>query len=361
MWLGKGCPDNTIRNISWCDSFVKSLGIYFSKNKMLSTDMNWSQERYLKVQRILDSWKQRNLSIKGKIVILKTLIISRLVYTAQVLSCPKKWTKAYEQLFYKFLWRNSIKVKKENMINSIINGGMNMFDIHTQFDSLRLKWLFTFLSCRDSDDKKGKWKIPFEYWLEEVGGIDVIMNSKCSPKYVNLCKGAVPDFYCDMLHTWLTVKQVDRIENDEPSYNNIIREPIWLNNAITFKRNVLMFKSWVRSGIFYIGDIVGKKGFLDVNELRCKVVHRDGRWLSEYTKIISAIPLTWRHILLRHNDNQTVDNTFDTYRQKHLTYSNVILIKNVIQVKCVSVKQIYMELVKLKQLPSRAMEFWNNI
>ena len=107
------------------------------------------------------------------------------------------------------------------------------------------------------------------------------MNSKCSPKYVHLCKGTVPDFYCDMLHTWLTVKQVDRIENDEPSYNNIIREPIWLNNAITFKRNVLMFKSWVRSGIFYIGDIVGKKGFLDVNELRCKVVHRDGRWLSE--------------------------------------------------------------------------------
>ena len=32
MWLGKVCPRDTIKNISWCDTFVKSLGIYFCKN-----------------------------------------------------------------------------------------------------------------------------------------------------------------------------------------------------------------------------------------------------------------------------------------------------------------------------------------
>ena len=35
-WLGKTSPSETITNISWCDTFVKSLGIYFSKNKSLS-------------------------------------------------------------------------------------------------------------------------------------------------------------------------------------------------------------------------------------------------------------------------------------------------------------------------------------
>ena len=97
---GKICPRDTIKNISWCDTFVKSLGIYFCKNKELSLDMNWSQERFIKIQQILNSWKQRNLYLKGKIVILKTLVISRLVYTAQVLSCPKGWIKIYEKLFY---------------------------------------------------------------------------------------------------------------------------------------------------------------------------------------------------------------------------------------------------------------------
>ena len=166
LWLGKICPDETIKNLSWCDTFVKSLGIYFSKKKDLSLDMNWSQERYMKIQQILASWKQRNLSLKGKIVILKTLVISKLVYTAQVLSCPQEWTYSYEKLFYKFLWGNRIKVKKGFMINSLQNGGMNMIDMSIQFISLRLKWLLTFLKCKVLNVKNSKWIILFEFWLE---------------------------------------------------------------------------------------------------------------------------------------------------------------------------------------------------
>ena len=39
-----------IKNISWCDTFVKSSGIYFCKNNNLSIVMNWSQERFIKIQ-----------------------------------------------------------------------------------------------------------------------------------------------------------------------------------------------------------------------------------------------------------------------------------------------------------------------
>ena len=67
-----------------------------------------------------------------------------------------------------------------------------MIDTYTQFHSLRLKWLFTFLSCRESHEKKGKWIVPFKYWIEEVGGIDVLMNCKCLPKYVRFCKDKLP-------------------------------------------------------------------------------------------------------------------------------------------------------------------------
>ena len=80
-------------------AFKESLGIYFSKNKSLSMNMNWSQERFIKIQQLLNSWKQRNLTFKGKVLILKSLVISKLIYTAQVLSCPMEWIKAYEKLF----------------------------------------------------------------------------------------------------------------------------------------------------------------------------------------------------------------------------------------------------------------------
>ena len=213
IWLGKTSPSETIKNISWCDTFVKSLGIYFSKNKSLSMNMNWSQERLIKIQQLLNSWKRRNLTFKGKVIILKSLVISKLIYTAQVLSCPMEWIKAYAKLFYNFLWGNRAKVKKENMINTLQNGGMNMVDMCTQFMSLRIKWLFSFLSFKELQEKKGKWIFFFEYWIEKLGGIDIIMNCKCLPKYVTSYRGKIPDFYCDLLCTWFTVKQVNYVKD----------------------------------------------------------------------------------------------------------------------------------------------------
>ena len=106
--------------------------------------MNWSQDRFTKIKQILDSWKQRNLTYKGKILTLKSLVISKLTYTAQIVPCPHECVSQYDRLFQKFLWGNRAKVKKENMINSIQDGGLNMIDIHTQFMSLNVKWLLSF-------------------------------------------------------------------------------------------------------------------------------------------------------------------------------------------------------------------------
>ena len=38
----------TIGNMLWEDVYVKSLGIYFCKNKDIGLEMNWSEERILK-------------------------------------------------------------------------------------------------------------------------------------------------------------------------------------------------------------------------------------------------------------------------------------------------------------------------
>ena len=62
-------------------------------------NMNWSQERFIKIQQLLNSWKRRNLTFKGNVVILKSLGISKLIYTAQFLPCPMEWIKAYAKLF----------------------------------------------------------------------------------------------------------------------------------------------------------------------------------------------------------------------------------------------------------------------
>ena len=126
----------------------------------------------------------------------------------------------------------------------------------------------------------GKWIVPFRYWIEEVGGIDVLMNCKCLPKYVLSCKDKLPEFYCDLLYTWFTVKLGDG-KDTESSYSSIVREIIWLNKDIMFKGKFLLYKNWIKSDILFIGDIVKGNGFLEIDDLKCKLRHRDGRMMAQ--------------------------------------------------------------------------------
>ena len=52
--------------------FMLSHSVFiFVKNKDIGFEMNWSEERILKIKQLLNLWKQRNLTLKGKIMILK--------------------------------------------------------------------------------------------------------------------------------------------------------------------------------------------------------------------------------------------------------------------------------------------------
>ena len=296
------------------------------------------------------------MTFKGKVIILKSLVISKLIYTAQVLSCPMEWIKAYEKLFYNFVWGNRAKVKKENMINTLQNGGMNMVDMCTQFISLRIKWLFSFLSFKEIQEKKGKWIIFFEYWIEKLGGIDIIMNCKCLPKYVTSYRGKIPDFYCDLLCTWFTVKRVNYVKDIHHTYGSVTKEMIWLNCDIKFKGKALLYTNWIKSGILFLGDIVIGNRFLTVKELKDKLIYYDGRWLSEYAKIRTAIQQRWRRIIKY--GEQVYD--FNDYKRKSVIYSNLNLNSFEFSIHSITVKKIYTELIKLMQKPSRAVDFWNN-
>ena len=124
-------------------------------------------------------------------------------------------------------------------------------DMCTQFMSLRIKWLFSFLSFKELQEKKGKWIMFFKYWIKKLGGIDIIMNCKCLPKYVTSYRGKIPDFYCDLLCTWFTVKQVNYVKDIQHTYGSVTKEMIWLNCDIKFKGKALLYKNWIKSGILF--------------------------------------------------------------------------------------------------------------
>ena len=111
MWVG-GSKNNEIRGegITWVEKGknIKVLGIYFNASEEASNiQQNWTDK--------LNSIKtmvQRNLSLKGKVIIAKTFLLSKLNYVLQALSLPDKALAEIDRVIFKFLWQKRYSNKR---------------------------------------------------------------------------------------------------------------------------------------------------------------------------------------------------------------------------------------------------------
>ena len=91
-WIGrsKGDTDKPVKCkwISLTNNTMKILGTHFSYNKLLEKEMNF-YNLVTDCRTLLNIWKQRWLSLSGKIQVFKSLIASKPVYIATMKVYPK--------------------------------------------------------------------------------------------------------------------------------------------------------------------------------------------------------------------------------------------------------------------------------
>ena len=80
--------------------------------------------------------KKRNLSIAGKVCIIKTFLISQFVYIMQALVVPDPVLTQVSRILFRFLWRKKDcnrkafeKVKRTVVCGALENGGLNRIDL----------------------------------------------------------------------------------------------------------------------------------------------------------------------------------------------------------------------------------------
>ena len=95
------------------------MGINFSTNLQLMYKLNY--DRILSnITRELNNWKKRNFTPIGKIVILKTLILSKFIHLFSILpNPPNEFIQKLEKLFYDYLWDGKPK-KNAKLLAQII-------------------------------------------------------------------------------------------------------------------------------------------------------------------------------------------------------------------------------------------------
>ena len=115
-------------------------------------------EKIHKVDDILNNWRNKRLTLIGKIEVIKALAASQLVYVLSSTTSCLKSLKETNNLLFKFLWDNKgDKIKRTEMIVDYQDGGQKMLDIIEFNKALKISWILKYISS----DCKSKWKCFF--------------------------------------------------------------------------------------------------------------------------------------------------------------------------------------------------------
>ena len=147
MWLGawKARPDRPL-GLTWVTK-MKILGVVFGV--VPTEDANWTP-KLEKLEKSLNLWKSRSLSLPGKALIINTLGLSKLVYLARVLTVPPWVLARVNSLIWPFLWGCRMEtVARNSCYFKVKEGGLGLVNLRLKAQSLRLAGMVATLADKN--------------------------------------------------------------------------------------------------------------------------------------------------------------------------------------------------------------------
>ncbi len=128
---GNNVTLNTTKEITIC-------GKTFSLDPDIEVSKN-IDDKITKLEKQLNMWKKRKLTIEGKILIVKTFAISQTLYTMQNTYYPLSKLKKIETLIYKYIWNGIDRIKRDIIKKHYKDGGLKGPDIFLINQTCHLK------------------------------------------------------------------------------------------------------------------------------------------------------------------------------------------------------------------------------
>ena len=299
LWLGsdKYRQQNcNLLNIKWPIEPIRCLGIFIGHSIEQKLEKNW-KKRIKDIEKLLDSWKRRDLTLFGKVAIIKSLAIPKIIYPASVLIVPEEIIKQLNKLFYTFIWGKRDKIQRNVAIADIEKGGINMTDLESLFDSLKVTWVSRILNTSSED----QWASVAKQYIKSFGSENLIL--KLSTDKLNEAHflERMPKFYKEMIVKFNKTKNITL----QTFKDNILDQPIWGNKFIVFKKNALFYKNWINSKLIKLSNLRFINGQLDEYYIYNKVKVRTN--IFREISILRKALQPYSHILGTHNAVECMD------------------------------------------------------
>lgn len=244
MWLGSlrhsNCKPLGIR---WPDEPLRMLGIYISYDEDLCKEKNF-RDKIVRMKNIINTWKGRNLTMLGRVQIIKSFLISQLTYVSSVLDIPADILKDINKLVFNFVWDGRRdKICRSTLKRELGEGGLKIPDVETLLQTSKIKWIKRLFS-----GPQMAWQFFLSTYLSNVGiHLNILKYANFDMKSLNIRNDTLPVFYQKMLKLWAEVG--DNTHNKQSF--------LWYNKLI-----LINHKSFLYENIFNARHIYGKRQYI---------------------------------------------------------------------------------------------------
>ncbi|KAL9964740.1 hypothetical protein ACROYT_G028420 [Oculina patagonica] len=243
-WLGSlhNYPEDLDLGTDKVNKPIKILGIYFTYDWQKFQELNF-EKIINSIKKSLTTWQWRNLTLLGRIQIIKTFAIPKFMFRASQIPLTKEIIKEINSVLFKFVWKSGRdKIKRKTLISDFKNGGLRMPHIETLIKTQRIMCMKKYSESYDSI-----WKVFLDNYLFDFGG-SFLLNCNYDVKYL---PKSFPKFYRECLNEWANYK-----EKLISTPANVLDEFIWNNKFICIDGKPLFRNKIVKKGIIKLRDLL---------------------------------------------------------------------------------------------------------
>lgn len=233
-------------NLLWVDGNFTLLGVTLNANLTNIIESNY-REKLDKSRVLLNIWKQRNLSLFGRITNLESLALPKLIHLFSSLPSPLlNIIRELELMCLNFVWGGKVdKVKRNVLINDLNKGGAKMPHIDSIIKSNLIAWVH-----RSIKNTNSQWKRLFDNILSQYGG--TFMWEYHPQGLENISNNIHNNFWKDVLTFWGGI-----IQHTTPTVTeDFLSKPLWYNPFIKINKKFFFGWSWHKAGIKCINDLI---------------------------------------------------------------------------------------------------------
>ena len=268
----KATENDFASRIRWVNE-IKILGLYFRNNITNITDLNLEKKLGL-LENDIAQWKRRHITPLGKITVIKSLLLAKLVHIFMALPNPSnQYIKRIEDILYKFLWNDKPdRIKRAKIVQSYKFDGLQMIDLTSFLHALKLSWI------RRLSNSTAVWTDIAK--SEHIDHVNLLMYGSVKLKQTEANVTNV--FWKDVIKSMIKFNQVVHMETE-----NILTESLWYSDYTKFKKTKI--KRWDTKGLRFIGDLFNPNGRLMSRE-EIKQKYDTSMTFLCYESLIRSLP-----------------------------------------------------------------------